>query len=86
MYNIEVSKSEPIGGAARFITTVKDQIAAADGADTLVTFAGDAFSPAPLTYYTNGEEIPPVLNAAGVTVSCVGKSSKTFFFVEIFSF
>lgn len=85
MFNIEGCKSEPVGGVARFITMVKHQISAADGANILVAFAGDAFSPAPLSHYTSGKEIPPVLNATGVTVACVGKFSKMFLWKCTFS-
>lgn len=77
MYNISAGKSDPVGGAARFITALNEQITAAEGSDTIVTFAGDAFSPAPLTPYTDGEEMPPVLNAAKVDVACVGMFQST---------
>lgn len=73
VYNIAPSKSEPVGGAARFVTAVrKAEESAGEGVETFITFAGDAFSPAPLTPYTKGEEIPPVLNAIKTTVACVG--------------
>ena len=41
VYNIEEQASEPVGGAARFKTAVK-QLA---GLDPLILFSGDAFNP-----------------------------------------
>lgn len=42
VYNIEGSKEEPVGGAARFAHLIKDLIAEEPA---LVVFSGDAFSP-----------------------------------------
>lgn len=72
VYNVAQGSSEPVGGAAGFVSAVQKELRIAN-TDTLVVFSGDAFSPAPLTNYTNGEEIPPVLNAAHVDIACIGR-------------
>lgn len=72
VYNIDTTVREPVGGAARFVTAVREAKEAAHPVESLVIFSGDAFSPAPLTGMTAGREIPPVLNAVGVDVACVG--------------
>lgn len=71
MYNIDASRREPVGGAARFITAIRQAVTSYPG-PSLVLFSGDAFSPAPLTVLTAGSEIPPVLNATSVDVACIG--------------
>lgn len=63
---------EPVGGAARFVTAIQSEIKRHSG-PTLTLFSGDAFSPSPLTPFTNGDEIPPILNATCVDVACIGK-------------
>lgn len=40
--------------------------------ETIVCFSGDAFSPATLTPYTEGSEMPPILNMAQVDVAVLG--------------
>lgn len=74
MYNIDEAKSEPMGGAARFVSAVKKQIETSEGAHCIITFAGDAFSPSPLTPFTEGAEMPPIMNMVNTTVACVGTS------------
>lgn len=71
IYNIEQSVREPVGGAARFVTAIQNQIERHSG-PTITLFSGDAFSPSPLTPFTKGDEIPPVLNATRVDVACIG--------------
>ena len=41
VYNIEPSEIEPVGGAARFVTAVKD----CQHLSPLVLFSGDVFNP-----------------------------------------
>lgn len=81
VYNIVAGRHEPVGGASRFVTALRAARASvADSCSsmtTLTAFSGDAFSPSPLTQHTDGEEIPPVLNAALVDVACIGTSSNT---------
>lgn len=71
MYNINVAPCEPVGGAARFVTAVREAIRESP-VETLVLFSGDAFSPAPLTPLTEGSEMPPILNATLIDVACIG--------------
>jgi hypothetical protein len=42
VYNIESNKTEPVGGASRFITALEDVI---NETPTIVLFSGDAISP-----------------------------------------
>lgn len=42
VYNIECSKQEPVGGAARFATVLEELN---EKKNCLIVFAGDAFSP-----------------------------------------
>lgn len=62
---------EPAGGAARFVYAIRSVVTAYPG-PSLVIFSGDAFSPAPLTSITEGAELPPVLNACGIDIACIG--------------
>ncbi|XP_049291508.1 snake venom 5'-nucleotidase isoform X3 [Anopheles funestus] len=69
VYNIDAnSKSEPIGGAARFCTAVKSF----NQLNPLVLFSGDAFSPSMLSTFTKGEQMVPVLNAIGTHCAVFG--------------
>lgn len=77
VYHIEESQTEPKGGAPRFVKAMKDRIeqfkTITDGhGETIVCFSGDAFSPATLTPYTEGSEMPPILNMAQVDVAVIG--------------
>eukprot|EP00171_Calliarthron_tuberculosum_P015494 IDg15494t1 len=75
VYNIAAGRHEPVGGASRFVTALREarnRVAESNSAmTTLTAFSGDAFSPSPLTERTDGAEIPPVLNAALVDVACI---------------
>lgn len=71
VYNINTGSQEPTGGASRFITAINETISQSP-VETVVLFSGDAFSPAPLTSITKGEEIPPILNASHIKVACLG--------------
>ncbi|XP_053673374.1 snake venom 5'-nucleotidase [Anopheles nili] len=69
VYNIDAnSKTEPIGGAARFCTAVRSF----DHLAPLVLFSGDAFSPSMLSTFTKGEQMIPVLNAVGTHCAVFG--------------
>lgn len=76
VYNIAEGRQEPVGGAPRFITALREaRVKAYDSAGsmpTLTVFSGDAFSPSPITPVTKGEEIPHVLTAANIEVACIG--------------
>ncbi|XP_050073138.1 trifunctional nucleotide phosphoesterase protein YfkN [Anopheles maculipalpis] len=69
VYNIDTnSKSEPIGGAARFCMAVKSF----NHLNPLILFSGDAFSPSMLSTFTKGEQMVPVLNAIGTHCAVFG--------------
>lgn len=69
VYNVEsTTKTEPIGGAARFLTAMKSF----EDANPLVLFSGDAFSPSMLSFFTQGEEMVPVLNSLGTKCAVFG--------------
>ncbi len=76
VYNIAPGRHEPVGGAARFVTALRNArtraYESAGSLPTLTAFSGDAFSPSPITPATKGEEISPVLKAAHVDVACIG--------------
>ena len=64
-YNVEPSDREPVGGAARFVTLIKNikSAAAASGKpDPIVIFSGDAFNPSLLSTVTKGKHMVPCLN------------------------
>lgn len=70
VYNIEPAAREPVGGAARFVAEVKRRTQG--DAPPLVVFSGDVYNPSLLSTITKGTQMPPILNAAGVAVSCLG--------------
>ena len=83
--NVESGDKEPVGGAARFVTSVKQH-----SEDTpLVLFSGNAFSPSEskswchkqtarwkdsisVSTYTKGEQMVPVLNMIGTQCAVFG--------------
>lgn len=77
VYNIDVAtKQEPVGGAARFVETVKrlkHEVQQQTGQVPLVLFSGDCFNPSLMSVSTLGKQMVPVLNALGIAASCVGK-------------
>lgn len=48
------------------------------GENPLIVFSGDAFNPSLLSTVTLGAQMPPVLNAIGVHVACVGNHDLDF--------
>eukprot|EP01062_Namystynia_karyoxenos_P081635 TRINITY_DN900_c0_g1_i1.p1 TRINITY_DN900_c0_g1~~TRINITY_DN900_c0_g1_i1.p1 ORF type:complete len:838 (+),score=266.08 TRINITY_DN900_c0_g1_i1:79-2592(+) len=76
VYHTDSFKKEPVGSAARMATAVKEL-----GGPLInphVLFSGDAFSPSITATVTQGSHMPPVLNALGVEVSCVGNHDLDF--------
>lgn len=75
VYNIDQQvKSEPVGGAARFVTAINSF----KDLDPLVLFSGDAFNPSMLSTFTQGEQMIPVLNSAGTHVAVYGNHDFDF--------
>jgi len=68
VYHIDQRAREPVGGAARFVTTVKHF---ADR-NPLVLFSGSAFNPSLMSTVTRGKQMVPVLNALGLQGACIG--------------
>ena len=86
VYNIEPREKDPVGGAARFATKVKEL----GWKNPLVLFSGDALSPSKsktrvlqwsssyvVVYYivssiTRGEQMIPILNALNVNTAVFG--------------
>lgn len=69
VYNVSSTTSqEPVGGAARFLTAMKSF----EAETPMVLFSGDIFSPSMLSFFTQGEEMVPVLNSLGTKCAVFG--------------
>lgn len=69
VYNVDsTTTQEPIGGAARFLTAIKSF----EDENPVVLFSGDVFSPSMLSFFTQGEEMVPVLNQIGTKCAVFG--------------
>ena len=74
VYNVEGAGKKK-GGAARFVAAVTRCRAEAldrGEADPLCLFSGDCFNPSIMSTVVRGEQMPLVLNAAGVMAGCLG--------------
>ena len=81
VYNVESRSKEPVGGAARFVGRVNEirQDALRNGLpQPIVVFSGDAFNPSLMSTVTQGKQMIPVLNAAGVDVAVYGNHDFDF--------
>lgn len=79
--NTHSSKNNPVGGASRFVTLVKEYRNGAKyaGQPKLLTFfSGDAFNPSIESSVTRGKHMPPVLNAIGTDVAALGNHDLDF--------
>ncbi|ELT96847.1 hypothetical protein CAPTEDRAFT_120927 [Capitella teleta] len=74
VYNIEPRDQEPVGGAARFHTAVKERLAL----NPLILFSGDVFNPSLMSAVTKGKQMVPILNAIGVHCAVVGNHDFDF--------
>jgi len=74
VYNIEPGIQEPVGGAARFVTAVR-QLA---DLNPLVMFSGDALNPSLMSTVTHGHQMIPVLNAIGIHCALYGNHDFDF--------
>ncbi|KAA3675096.1 5'-nucleotidase [Paragonimus westermani] len=75
VYNVEGRTTEPVGGAARFYTALKEHGA---GETAVVLFSGDALSPSMLSTVTQGRHMPTVLNALLVDCAVLGNHDLDF--------
>jgi 5'-nucleotidase len=81
MYNIEPSDRDPVGGAARFVSLIKNiksAAAAAGAAEPVVVFSGDAFNPCLMSTVTKGRHMVPCLNNMAIDVACIGNHDLDF--------
>ncbi|XP_065915509.1 5'-nucleotidase-like [Dysidea avara] len=74
VYNIEPREKDPVGGAARFATKVKEL----GWKNPLVLFSGDALSPSKISSITRGEQMIPILNALNVNTAVFGNHDFDF--------
>ena len=65
VYNCEAPKKKKLGGAAHFVSAIK-QAAASTPHASAAFFCGDAFNPSIMSTVVKGGQLPLVLNAAGV--------------------
>ncbi|KAI8088877.1 Metallo-dependent phosphatase-like protein [Halteromyces radiatus] len=77
VYHVAPSKEEPVGGASRFATAIKEARAQV-GHDPLLLFSGDAFNPSLEGSITRGTHITEVLNELNIDVACVGNHDFDF--------
>ncbi|GMH72035.1 hypothetical protein TrST_g2555 [Triparma strigata] len=80
VYNIEGRSQAPQGGAARFVSKVKEIYKEMSESSTqpLVLFSGDAFNPSLMSTITKGKQMVPVLNASRIDVACMGNHDFDF--------
>jgi len=57
VYHLKEQSREPVGGAARFSTLVKEFRNTYEADTTLVTFGGDAFNPSVESSITKGQHM-----------------------------
>eukprot|EP00038_Savillea_parva_P032006 m.92815 g.92815 ORF g.92815 m.92815 type:complete len:978 (+) comp9975_c0_seq2:72-3005(+) len=77
VYNVEPQKREPVGGAARFVTKLRE-LRAKDPDKTLCCFSGDAFNPSLISTVSKGAQMVPCLNATGIDVALFGNHDFDF--------
>ncbi|KAI0192504.1 Metallo-dependent phosphatase-like protein [Astrocystis sublimbata] len=81
VYHVDASSSEPVGGAARFMTLMQhyrenDQF---KGQSELLTyFSGDAFNPSLESSVTKGDHMVPFLNNIGTDAASLGNHDLDF--------
>eukprot|EP00795_Rhopilema_esculentum_P001141 gene1141-15487_t len=82
VYNIEPRDSEPMGGAARFVTMVKEL----SDKDPLILFSGDCLNPSLMSTVTKGRQMIPILNKIGVHAALYGNHDFDFGVDELIQF
>lgn len=81
VYNIESRETEPVGGAARFVTVIEDLInksSADESTPTLVLFSGDAISPSSISMLVKGKQMIEILNECHLACACLGNHDFDF--------
>ncbi|XP_077203337.1 snake venom 5'-nucleotidase-like isoform X2 [Paroedura picta] len=74
VYEVESRKEEPVGGAARFATAIKEFSIL----NPLIIFSGDCLNPSALSVITKGKHMIPILNALGVHFAVFGNHEFDF--------
>ncbi|KAI1488276.1 flagellar associated protein [Biscogniauxia mediterranea] len=81
VYHVDSSSSEPVGGAARFMTLVnhyRDGDQFKDQPELLTFFSGDAFNPSLESSITKGDHMVPLLNNIGTDAAALGNHDLDF--------
>ncbi|KAI0012584.1 Metallo-dependent phosphatase [Xylariaceae sp. FL0662B] len=81
VYHVDSSSSEPMGGAARFMTLIKhyeEDEKFKEQPDLITLFSGDAFNPSLESSVTKGEHMVPMLNNIGTDVAALGNHDLDF--------
>lgn len=68
VYNIEPRDKEPVGGASRFTTQLRN----VGGRDALILFSGDAFNPSMMSTVLKGKQMVPCLNEMNIHTAVLG--------------
>ncbi|CAF0939692.1 unnamed protein product [Brachionus calyciflorus] len=75
VYNVESSKLDPVGGAARFLTALENVM---QKGPTLVLFSGDAISPSAISILVKGRQMIEILNKFHISCACLGNHDFDF--------
>ncbi|KAI0813197.1 Metallo-dependent phosphatase-like protein [Xylaria sp. FL0064] len=81
VYHVDSSSSEPVGGAARFMSLIEHYRDGAQfkGQPSLLTFfSGDAFNPSLESSVTKGDHMIPLLNNIGTDAAALGNHDLDF--------
>ncbi|CAG8461109.1 11978_t:CDS:2, partial [Acaulospora morrowiae] len=71
-------KHEPVGGAARFATAIKEFRQRFGEDSSCVLFSGDVFNPSVESTVSKGEHMVPTMNDFGIDVACLGNHDFDF--------
>ena len=74
VYNIEAREKEPVGGASRFTSLLRE----VGGDDALVLFSGDAFNPSMMSTVMKGKQMVPCLNEMRINTAVYGNHDFDF--------
>ncbi|RWA03864.1 hypothetical protein EKO27_g11241 [Xylaria grammica] len=81
VYHVDSSSSEPVGGAARFMSLVqhyREGTQFKGQPDLLTFFSGDAFNPSLESSVTKGDHMIPLLNNIGTDAAALGNHDLDF--------
>ncbi|CAG8612176.1 52_t:CDS:2, partial [Racocetra fulgida] len=78
VYHLLSQKHEPVGGAARFATVVKEFRKNYGIENSYVFFSGDAFNPSVESSISKGLHMVPSLNDFGLDAACLGNHDFDF--------